>query len=717
MGCNSDKIKIQNDDEAAQKKADKREKLKNKQHLNTENEIEIENVSSEEDELSSNKSVEKKVNYDNMFYDIKELNNNSSKKKSAKQANRQTINTEYNDENSNSSNEEDNPKKSIRYKEDEKNDTCNKKTKTNENQFINLDDYVNLYQNKNDIEEEEDEDDEETNKKEKEKKNIKINKLKITNEIKNEPKNEEEKKTENNIITKTNNENEKNEKEIINKIETSNVKKQEFGKSKIVINSINPQLNNDNDKEKNDNDKKDKSDKDQKSSLNDSSKKKDNTNNTISINRKSMTSSKNTINKDEITNNDNNKLFENDEIDYKLNAGYRQLNKEDSLKLKNGLMPKKYKYDDINNNNKNNTEINTQKINIQTNNTKKNNLHKNNKSKSLKSKLKIDEAQNEKSKEYKIRKVKCDIYEQCTNIWVSKDEAIKFRVFGTWTPDPKLKPCTCNGISTYTTSGFNFGSLIGRILAEDYFLVSDFGVYICPREGPLYFKMYCPRRNKLSKGFLTVHIFGGVELSREEIDQRIGWDNTIYSNFLISNNNNIISANEAEILIELNKMRTYPKLYAVQYVSPLKFITNNFLYEIEKMSPLILDENFIQATLDFRDNYINILRKKDLRKNLQHLDEVNAIFRLELEKKYSKFISVIKYYEDTHPHKIALNMLNDAELREVIFNQYITNISLKLLPVPDGNEGVMVCIVFSHGKENVADYNGNDNNYQMNDYN
>ena len=47
-----------------------------------------------------------------------------------------------------------------------------------------------------------------------------------------------------------------------------------------------------------------------------------------------MTSSKNTINKDEITNNDNNKLFENDEIDYKLNAGYRQLNKEDSLKLK-----------------------------------------------------------------------------------------------------------------------------------------------------------------------------------------------------------------------------------------------------------------------------------------------------------------------------------------------------------------------------------------------
>lgn len=277
-------------------------------------------------------------------------------------------------------------------------------------------------------------------------------------------------------------------------------------------------------------------------------------------------------------------------------------------------------------------------------------------------------------------KVPCDVYETCPSIWVKANETLKFRVFGEWSPDPSLPKCNSKGIPTYTMSDFNYGALVARVLGEEYFGVYDFSVYTSNREGPLFLKMFSPRFNLKSTGFVTVHLYGGEVIDKKELNRRIGWNTKIIYSNISECNLNIV---EEEIIVDLNKMRCNPNLYSIQYINIDRVKTNKFLNEKTKRKPFLINQKLNDLISEFCKGYykMNFLKKESL-SYLSNLEEYIGIFLR--DQQIGKLQIFCKLYDDCLPHKISMKLLQHELIREYIFTKEFEQIGLKLLEVEKG---------------------------------
>ena len=285
-------------------------------------------------------------------------------------------------------------------------------------------------------------------------------------------------------------------------------------------------------------------------------------------------------------------------------------------------------------------------------------------------------------------KVQCDPYEILSCLWVEENETLKFRVFGEWQPDPSLPQCSCRGFPTYTMKNYNYGSLVGRVLGGDYFLVDDFGIYESKNSGPLFFKMHSPRFSLQSSGALTVHIYGGKVISKEEMNRRIGWEiEKIYSNVNSCN----LSYAEQEVVIDLNKMRINPKLYSIQYIDNDRVKTHKFLQmnDLVPVQPFNVNQTVLNNIADFYKNQEKNYMKKN---TLDYLDgmELNLLNYMKHKSK-SKVLVSVKLFDKCLPHRISLVLLQNEKIRKIIFNGNNNEIAIKVIKT---KEGYLVIICF-----------------------
>jgi uncharacterized protein YkwD len=169
------------------------------------------------------------------------------------------------------------------------------------------------------------------------------------------------------------------------------------------------------------------------------------------------------------------------------------------------------------------------------------------------------------------------------NLWIEKDDKITFSVNGKWTMWDKWSPVDCKGHMTFELVGsYYLGTLLGRIEGGTDFPITDGLVFTAPKSGRLV--MY-PNRGKYAglntSGEMIVTVTGGKIVTAIEAEKLSGWDLSILDT---ARNTNYLTDKEKDVILLLNKARSNPRLFALQYLENLK---NSGKYALECYNEMI----------------------------------------------------------------------------------------------------------------------------------
>ena len=166
--------------------------------------------------------------------------------------------------------------------------------------------------------------------------------------------------------------------------------------------------------------------------------------------------------------------------------------------------------------------------------------------------------------DYKIKVININIPnfldEYLIPIWFEKDKYIKFNTTGNYRINESSDYHNSTGI--HSSMKFNYGALIARIgSGEPFVLPSKEFIYFSKVEGPLYLKIKFPNNIKIKpEGKLTIKIYDGEIMSKEEIYAKIGWKEKS-----LKYANKYSTVTENDLTIFLNNLRMNPILFYESY--------------------------------------------------------------------------------------------------------------------------------------------------------
>ena len=293
--------------------------------------------------------------------------------------------------------------------------------------------------------------------------------------------------------------------------------------------------------------------------------------------------------------------------------------------------------------------------------------------------------------------VKANKYEIMYPIWIENNKKVKFNVSGKWKIDDKNE-CDCRGIiqnNKNKLNDYNNGALIGRIFNGESFEINDNLEFISKNSGPLFLRMNV--YNFIDKNYpcgeLKLKITGAQYIkSYEEIDSKIGWNKKI-NNIEYYNESDInimIPKFERDLIIIINKIRTNPCLFAIQYLENIKNLTKTskdlYQYTItqgkNKFDNLKVNVTIFKLLESF---YKEIMKNENKSKDKKDIiikseNELINFFNKKFESK-KEFKIIMKKHYCKNPISLSIKLLFDNQVKNEIFkkeNKEIEIITIKI---------------------------------------
>ena len=294
-----------------------------------------------------------------------------------------------------------------------------------------------------------------------------------------------------------------------------------------------------------------------------------------------------------------------------------------------------------------------------------------------------------KEGEYKIKVVNINVPnflgEYMIPIWLEKDKYIKFKTEGYY---------RINGDSGYHNSfgipssmKFNYGATLARIGSGELFVLpSKDYIYFSKFEGPLYLKINFPKNIDIKpEGKLTVKIYDGELLTKDEIYKKIGWKE---KSLKYDNKNSTILEND--LTIYMNNLRMNPILF---YESNIKDDKQNktwikeFLETMGKnnesngIQPFTANNKLYNAIRDYiqlkHDNIKKTLTKKN---SIGYLKDLQELLEIYLNDKINEDIILnCKIIKKSQMKHICMQYLYDKDFVVNIFNKQFNSIAINII--------------------------------------
>ena len=269
-------------------------------------------------------------------------------------------------------------------------------------------------------------------------------------------------------------------------------------------------------------------------------------------------------------------------------------------------------------------------------------------------------------------------------IWFEKEKYVKFNTEGYY---------RINGDSVYHNSfgipssmKFNYGATLARIGSGELFVLpSKNYIYFSKLEGPLYLKINFPRNIDIKpEGKLTVKIYDGELLNKEEIYKKIGWKE---KSLKYDNKKSTILEND--LTVNMNNLRMNPILFYESIIKDdkqYKTWTKEFLEKMVKsnelngIKPFSVNNNLYNSIRDYiqfkSDNIKKTFTKKNSTGYMKKLQELLEIY---LPEKIKEDIiincKIIKKGQIKH---ICMQYLYDKDFIINIFNKDYDSIAIHI---------------------------------------
>ena len=270
--------------------------------------------------------------------------------------------------------------------------------------------------------------------------------------------------------------------------------------------------------------------------------------------------------------------------------------------------------------------------------------------------------------------------ENALPIYVKKGKYIKFKVNGKWRIDSKFEYTTSIGIPSSNSLNFNYGALVGRIGSCEPFLVKDDLVQKAENNGTLYLRMNLPKNIKVEPdGQLILRIFDAEFLSVEEINKKIGWND---SSELIEKKVQQ-SEIEFEFFKQLNNLRLNPILFYEKNIADYKNMINTkeYLYKFKNVKFNIFSiHQYASKKINFYfEQFISdkIIPKQNVFSQVEKLEK-NIDFYLGNMVGDTKYIVHAKIGKKYDALEMCLLFLFDEDFREFIFNKEYSRVAIKI---------------------------------------
>ena len=280
-------------------------------------------------------------------------------------------------------------------------------------------------------------------------------------------------------------------------------------------------------------------------------------------------------------------------------------------------------------------------------------------------------------------------------IYVKKGNYIKFKVNGKWRIDSKYEYTTSIGIPSSNSLNFNYGALVGRIGSCEPFLIKDDLIKKAENNGTLYLRMNLPKNVKVEpEGQLNLRIFDAEFLSVEEINKKIGWNDS--SDLIMKK----VEQSEIEFgfFKQLNNLRLNPVLFYEKNIEDYKNMINTkeYLYKFKNESFKIFSiHQFATKKINFYfEQFIND-------KNIPKQNVFSEVEKIEKNIDYyignivgdTKYIVHAKIGKKFDSLEMCLLFLFDEDFREFIFNKEYTRVAIKIKKnFFNENHLILVCL-------------------------
>lgn len=181
----------------------------------------------------------------------------------------------------------------------------------------------------------------------------------------------------------------------------------------------------------------------------------------------------------------------------------------------------------------------------------------------------LNKPQNFNLKDYIHLTLTASLFESYFPVWIEKDTKFSFILKGNWkydsnNPDSSVK-FDDNKIEENENKFIN-GDLILRVIGGNYIKIQNGLNYTSEYSSPLLLRIYLDNINLKPEGQIDVYIKGAQDKSFENIEEKLGWNSKTLNTGINLN----LSKEETEILILINKIRTNPKLFALQFLAGMK---------------------------------------------------------------------------------------------------------------------------------------------------
>ena len=290
--------------------------------------------------------------------------------------------------------------------------------------------------------------------------------------------------------------------------------------------------------------------------------------------------------------------------------------------------------------------------------------------------------------DYKIKVININIPnfldEYLIPIWFEKDKYIKFNTTGNYRINESSDYHNSTGI--HSSMKFNYGALIARIgSGEPFVLPSKEFIYFSKVEGPLYLKIKFPNNIKIKpEGKLTIKIYDGEIMSKEEIYAKIGWKEKS-----LKYANKYSTVTENDLTIFLNNLRMNPILFYESYFKDdnknknrgKKFLENmGENNEFNGIKPFSVNNKLYEFIRDYiKSNYYNIKKALTKKNSIQYMKELQELLDNHLREEIDEDIVVnCKKIKKSDMKHICLQYLYDKDFIPNIFDKEYNSIAIHI---------------------------------------
>ena len=290
--------------------------------------------------------------------------------------------------------------------------------------------------------------------------------------------------------------------------------------------------------------------------------------------------------------------------------------------------------------------------------------------------------------EYKIKVLNINVstfLDECLiPIWFEKDKYIKFNTTGKYRINESSEYHNSTGI--HSSMKFNYGALIARIgSGEPFVLPSKEFIYFSKFEGPLYLKIKFPNNIKIKpEGKLTIKIYDGEYMNKEEIYAKIGWKEKS-----LKYANKYSTVTENDLTVFLNNLRMNPVLFYESYImddNKNKSRGKEFLEnmgennEFNGIMPFSVNNNVYELIRDYiKSNYDNIKKALTKKNSIEYMKELQELLDNHLRENIEEDIVVnCKKIKKSDMKHICLQYLYDKEFIPNIFDKRYSSIAIHI---------------------------------------